>query len=72
MTSPDHDRDFDLEVSRRRLLAAAGMAGACSGLSKLPQDRIAGLRGIDLNEVRALADDLVAARSSKAGKEAAA
>jgi len=28
MTSPDHDRDFDLEVSRRRLLAAAGVAGA--------------------------------------------
>jgi ADP-ribosylglycohydrolase len=53
---------------------AAGMAGACSGLSRLPQDRIAGLRGIDLDEVRALADDLVAARSTKtgSGKEAAA
>ena len=28
MTFPDHDRDFDLEVSRRRLLAAAGVASA--------------------------------------------
>lgn len=53
---------------------AAGMAGACSGLSRLPQDRIAGLRGIGLDAVRVLADDLVAARSSKlgSGKEAAA
>ncbi|MGX8013048.1 ADP-ribosylglycohydrolase family protein [Mesorhizobium sp. ORM8.1] len=53
---------------------AAGMAGACSGLSRLPQDRIAGLRGIDFDAVRVLADDLVAARSSKSGsgKEAAA
>ncbi|TGT34946.1 ADP-ribosylglycohydrolase family protein, partial [Mesorhizobium sp. M8A.F.Ca.ET.167.01.1.1] len=37
---------------------AAGMAGACSGLSRLPQDRIAKLHGIDLAEVRALAADL--------------
>jgi len=53
---------------------AAGMAGACAGLSKLPQDRIAKLHGIDLTEVRALATDLVAARQAKirSGKEAAA
>ncbi|TIQ36435.1 MAG: ADP-ribosylglycohydrolase family protein [Mesorhizobium sp.] len=53
---------------------AAGMAGACSGLSGLPQDRIARLTGIDLAEVRMLASDLVAARTAKAGsgKEAAA
>ncbi|MBZ9841646.1 ADP-ribosylglycohydrolase family protein [Mesorhizobium sp. CA5] len=46
---------------------AAGMAGACAGLSRLPQDRIAQLHGIDLADVRALAGDLVAARGSKAG-----
>ncbi|MDG4902291.1 MULTISPECIES: ADP-ribosylglycohydrolase family protein [unclassified Mesorhizobium] len=46
---------------------AAGMAGACSGLSGLPQDRIAGLTGIDLAEVRTLTSDLVAARAAKAG-----
>ena len=53
---------------------AAGMAGACTGLSRLPQDRIAALKGIDLAEVRALAGDLVAARIAKtgSGKEAAA
>ncbi|WFP79157.1 ADP-ribosylglycohydrolase family protein [Mesorhizobium sp. WSM4906] len=53
---------------------AAGMAGACSGLSELPQHRIARLTGIDLAEVRTLASDLVAARTAKAGsgKEAAA
>ncbi|MDX8512997.1 ADP-ribosylglycohydrolase family protein [Mesorhizobium captivum] len=53
---------------------ATGMAGACSGLSDLPQERIARLKGIDLVEVRALAVDLVAARTAKAGsgKEAAA
>ncbi|CDX17796.1 putative (phospho)hydrolase [Mesorhizobium sp. ORS 3324] len=53
---------------------AAGMAGACAGLSKLPQDRISMLKGIDLGEVRALAADLVAARVTRAGsgKEAAA
>ncbi|RUW54612.1 ADP-ribosylglycohydrolase family protein [Mesorhizobium sp. M1A.F.Ca.ET.072.01.1.1] len=53
---------------------AAGMAGACSGLSGLPQDQIAGLKGIDLAEVKALANDLVAARMPKArgGKEDAA
>ncbi|TGP23047.1 MULTISPECIES: ADP-ribosylglycohydrolase family protein [unclassified Mesorhizobium] len=41
---------------------AAGMAGACAGLARLPQDRIASLKGIDLGEVRTLAGDLVAAR----------
>ncbi|MDX8453773.1 ADP-ribosylglycohydrolase family protein [Mesorhizobium sp. VK9D] len=46
---------------------AAGMAGACAGLSKLPQGRISRLRGIDIADVRALAVDLVAARDSKAG-----
>jgi len=53
---------------------AAGMAGACEGLSRLPQDRIARLKGIDLAEVRTLADELVAARTAKAGpaKEGAA
>jgi ADP-ribosylglycohydrolase len=56
---------------------AAGMAGACTGISRLPQDHIAELRGIDLTEVRTLAAELVAARISKAnetrsGKDAAA
>jgi ADP-ribosylglycohydrolase len=53
---------------------AAGMAGACTGLARLPQDRIARLKGIDIAEVRALAADLVAARLAKArsSKDAAA
>jgi len=53
---------------------AAGMAGACAGLSKLPQDRISELHGIDIADVRALAGDLVAARTAKTspGKEDAA
>jgi ADP-ribosylglycohydrolase len=51
---------------------AAGMAGACAGTAELPEQRIAELRGIDLDEIRALAADLVAARFSQAGgKEAA-
>ncbi|KAA3452551.1 ADP-ribosylglycohydrolase [Mesorhizobium sp. SARCC-RB16n] len=57
---------------------AAGMAGACTGLSRLPQDRIAGLKGIDMAQVRGLAADLVAARTSNgrvgkagSGKDAA-
>lgn len=41
---------------------AAGIAGACAGLSRLPADRIAELRGIDPQAVRALAADLLAAR----------
>ena len=51
---------------------AAGMAGACAGFSKLPQQHIAKLRGIDLSEVRVLAADLVAARVAKTSKDAAA
>ncbi|UDL89566.1 ADP-ribosylglycohydrolase family protein [Mesorhizobium sp. PAMC28654] len=53
---------------------AAGMAGACTGFSKLPRQHIARLVGIDIAEVRALAGDLVAARQTKAGsgKDAAA
>ncbi|MBZ9670722.1 ADP-ribosylglycohydrolase family protein [Mesorhizobium sp. ES1-3] len=57
---------------------AAGMAGACTGFSYLPQDRIADLKGIDMAQVRALATDLVAARMSNgrvgnagSGKDAA-
>jgi ADP-ribosylglycohydrolase len=53
---------------------AAGMAGACMGFSQLPQKHIARLVGIDMSEVRALAADLVTARSAKtrSGKDAAA
>lgn len=53
---------------------AAGMAGACSGFSRLPRDRVAALQGVDLADVRALAADLVAARVAMAtgGKEAVA
>ena len=51
---------------------AAGMAGACTGFSRLPQQHIAKLRGIDLSEVRVLAADLVAARVAKTDKDAAA
>jgi ADP-ribosylglycohydrolase/sugar/nucleoside kinase (ribokinase family) len=49
---------------------AAGMAGACAGLSRLPREHVAQLRGIDLADVQALAADLVAARiASASGKE---
>ena len=52
---------------------AAGMAGACAGMSRLPQEHVAKLRGINLGEVRALAADLVAVRIAQAsGKETAA
>lgn len=53
---------------------AAGMAGACAGFSRLPQQHIARLKGIDMADVRVLAADLVAARVAKAGsgKDAAA
>jgi ADP-ribosylglycohydrolase len=52
---------------------AAGMAGACAGMSRLPQEHVARLRGIDLDELRALAVDLVAARLRQAnGKDTAA
>lgn len=43
---------------------AAAMAGACAGYDSLPQDRIAGLAGIDLADMRRLAEALVAARVS--------
>ena len=53
---------------------AAGMAGACAGFSRLPQQHIARLVGIDMSEVRALASDLMAVRVAKkgSGKDAAA
>jgi ADP-ribosylglycohydrolase len=52
---------------------AAGMAGACAGMSRLPQEQVAKLRGIDLDEVRALATDLVTARlAQESGKDTAA
>lgn len=46
---------------------AAGMAGACAGLSSLPGARISELKGIDIGEVDRLAADLVAARFRLAG-----
>jgi ADP-ribosylglycohydrolase len=51
---------------------ASGMAGACVGFSRLPQQHIARLVGIDIGEVRALAGDLAAARTARASKDAAA
>ncbi|CCV07951.1 putative (phospho)hydrolase [Mesorhizobium metallidurans STM 2683] len=53
---------------------AAGMAGACTGFSRLPQQHIARLKGLNVERVHALATDLVAARTAKAGsgKDAAA
>ncbi|TPK96375.1 ADP-ribosylglycohydrolase family protein [Mesorhizobium sp. B2-4-12] len=53
---------------------AAGMGGACTGLSKLPRQHVARLLGIDVEQVRELAGDLVAARLAKtgSGKDAAA
>jgi ADP-ribosylglycohydrolase len=53
---------------------AAGMAGACTGFSKLPQQHVARLVGIDIAAVRALAEELVAARTAgnRPAKEAAA
>ena len=51
---------------------AAGIAGACAGTASLPQEHIAGLRGIDLAKVRALAADLVAARFGQPGGREAA
>ncbi|MBN9045562.1 MAG: ADP-ribosylglycohydrolase family protein [Rhizobiales bacterium] len=46
---------------------AAGMAGACAGLSALPKERIAELKGIDLDAVRRFAGDLVSARLAAMG-----
>ncbi len=53
---------------------AAGIAGACTGFANLPPTQVAGLRGIDLEAMRQLAGDLVAARMGKGsdGKDAAA
>ncbi|MER8381322.1 ADP-ribosylglycohydrolase family protein [Mesorhizobium sp. M1399] len=53
---------------------AAGMAGACTGFSRLPQKHIARIKGLDIGRVRALAADLVALRTAKSrsGKDAAA
>ncbi|TJV12900.1 MAG: ADP-ribosylglycohydrolase family protein, partial [Mesorhizobium sp.] len=53
---------------------AAGMAGACAGFRRLPQEQVARLKGLDMAEVRALAADLVAVRMAKrgSGKDAAA
>ncbi|WP_292242833.1 ADP-ribosylglycohydrolase family protein [Mesorhizobium sp.] len=53
---------------------AAGMAGACAGFSRLPQEHINRLKGLDIAQVRGLAADLVAARMAKSssGKDAAA
>ncbi|MEW9835464.1 ADP-ribosylglycohydrolase family protein [Mesorhizobium marinum] len=41
---------------------AAGMAGACAGMASLPAGRIAELKGLDVEAVRLLAAELVAAR----------
>jgi len=49
---------------------AAAICGACAGTASLPQERIAGLSGIDLDELRRLAADLVAARFLRRGGEA--
>lgn len=38
---------------------AAGIAGACSGFSKLPADKVSSLRGIDLAAVKVLVSTLV-------------
>lgn len=58
---------------------AAGMAGACKGLSALPGDKIAQVKGLDLGEVRGLAKGLLRRRfetdgpssSDSDGKDAA-
>lgn len=46
---------------------AAGMAGACKGLSALPSDKIAQLKGLDLEEVRNLAKGLLERRFETGG-----
>ncbi len=38
---------------------AAGMAGACAGFGALPQDKVAALQGINIDDVRTLAENLV-------------
>jgi ADP-ribosylglycohydrolase len=50
---------------------AAGMAGACSGFSSLPSDRIAALKGFDLASTQELASALVGRRLGEAGMRTA-
>lgn len=51
---------------------AAGMAGACSGYSQLPLERVAELELIDLDAVRRLAEALASARLERqSGRNAA-
>jgi ADP-ribosylglycohydrolase len=50
---------------------AAGMAGACAGTARLPASHVAALKGLDIAAVKALANDLVAARFERAGARAA-
>ncbi|MBU0585577.1 MAG: ADP-ribosylglycohydrolase family protein [Alphaproteobacteria bacterium] len=53
---------------------AAGIAGACTGFANLPAAQVARLRGIDLEAMRQLAEDLVETRldASPDGKDAVA
>lgn len=46
---------------------ACSMAGACSGMQTLPQDKLAKLRGINLAEVDHLVESLVTARIAASG-----
>lgn len=50
---------------------AASIAGACTGWAGLPEERIGELKGLDTEQVRALAADLVTARFARSGKETA-
>ncbi|WP_282606086.1 ADP-ribosylglycohydrolase family protein [Pelagibius sp. Alg239-R121] len=50
---------------------AAGMAGACTGLTALPSDKIARLKGINSADVRQLAADLLAVRPQEGEREPA-
>ncbi len=53
---------------------ATGIAGACSGFANLPAAEVARLKGIDLEAMRQLAENLVGTRlnTRPAGKDAAA
>ncbi|MGF1627969.1 MAG: ADP-ribosylglycohydrolase family protein [Kiloniellaceae bacterium] len=51
---------------------AAGMAGACSGFSSLPPDKVAGLKGLDLAAVKELVSALVDRRLDRASTGSAA
>ncbi|MEZ5934953.1 MAG: ADP-ribosylglycohydrolase family protein [Alphaproteobacteria bacterium] len=42
---------------------AAGMAGAAAGFSALPADKVAALRGVDLDSIRSLAAELLERRA---------